>query len=125
MNEAKIIFSEKLAIDPNEFVTVWNDTPECRDIAEARLNQAAKTQFADPSLLAGIIEFVTGTGVEFAAGAIAGGVLHDGVKAAVEICMTKMKNKVIALKYKKIKQPDGSQLTKVLPEKKDNTPPSE
>ncbi len=37
MNETKIIFSEKLDIDPAEFVTVWNDTPECRDIAEARL----------------------------------------------------------------------------------------
>ena len=117
MNETKIIFSEKLDIEPNEFVTVWNDTPECRDIAEARLNQAAKTQFADPSMLAGIVEFV--------AGAIAGGVLHDSVKAGVEICMTKIKNKVTALKYKKIKQPDGSQLTKVLSEKKDNTPPSE
>jgi len=119
MNEAKIIFSEKLDIDPAEFVAIWNDTPECREIAEARLNQAAKTQFADPSMLAGIIEFVAGIDGEFAAGAIAGGVLHDSVKAGIKICLAKIKKTVTAFKYKKIKQPDGSQLTKVLPEKKD------
>jgi hypothetical protein len=109
----KVIFSKKLDIDPTEFVSVWNSTPECRDIAEAQLSQLAKTQFADPSIL-GV--------VEFAAGAIAGGVLHDSVKAAVVICVTKIKNKVIAIKYKEIEQPDGSKLTKL---EKDDTPSSE
>jgi len=108
----KVIFSKKLDIDPTEFVSVWNNTPECRDIAEAQLSQLAKTQFADPSLLINV--------VEFAAGAIAGGVLHDSVKAGVVICVTKIKNKVIAIKYKEIEQPDGSKLTKL---EKDDTPP--
>ena len=127
MTEMKMVFSQKLDIDPAEFIAVWNDTAECRDIAEAQLTQPATTQFADPSILGIVVEFVASTGsVEFAAGAIAGGVLHDGLKAAIKICLTKMKAKITALKYKTIEQPDGSQLTKALPDaKKENTPPSE
>jgi hypothetical protein len=116
MSKTKIVFSKELSIDPNEFVTLWNNTPECRDIAEARLSQLAKTQFADPSLLAGAIEFT--------AGAIAGGILHDSVKGGIKICIAKIKETVIAIKYKDIKQSDGGMITKVLTEK-DNTPPSE
>ncbi len=127
MTEMKMVFSQKLEIDPAEFIAVWNDTPECRDIAEAQLTQPATTQFADPSILGAIVEFVASTGsVEFTTGAIAGGILHDSLKAGVKICLAKMKTKITALKYKKIEQPDGSQLTKVLPEvRKDNTPSSE
>jgi len=123
MNEMKVIFSQKLEIDPAEFVATWNSTPECRDIAEARLNHPATTQFAEPSILGSVVEFVTSTGiVEFASGAIAGGVLHDSVKASVKICVTKIHNKITALKFKEIEQPDGSRLTKALP---DDTSPSE
>ena len=120
MRETKIIFSQKLGIEAAEFVAVWNNTHECRDIAEARLAQPAKTQFVEPSILGAVVEFVVGaSAVEFAAGAIAGGVLHDSVKAGVKICVAKMKKTVVALKFKDIEQPDGSELTKASPEKDD------
>jgi hypothetical protein len=57
MNEIKVVFSPKLDIDPTEFIAVWNDTPECREIAEAQLSQQTRTQFADVSLLAIILSF--------------------------------------------------------------------
>jgi hypothetical protein len=38
MNEMKMIFSQQLEIDPAEFIAVWNDTPECREIAEAQID---------------------------------------------------------------------------------------
>ncbi|HAI68475.1 MAG TPA: hypothetical protein DCM38_03445 [Gammaproteobacteria bacterium] len=99
MTEMKMVFSQKLDIDPDEFVAVWNDTPECRDIAEAQLTHPATTQFADPSILGAVVEFVASTGsVQFATGAIAGGILHDTLKAGVKICLAKMKTKITALK---------------------------
>jgi len=123
MNEIKIVFSQKLEIDPTEFVATWNNTPECRDIAEAQLTQPAKTQFADPSIMVEVVKFMVNIDTaEFAAGAIAGGALHDGFKAGVGMCVAKVKNKITSLKYKKVEQPDGSQLTKISQDK-DDTPP--
>ena len=111
MDEIKIVFSQKLNIEPAEFIAVWNDTPECHDIAKARIVELAKTQYADPVSIA--IELV---GV--AGSAIAGGILYDSVK----ICVSKIKKKSVALKYKKdIRQKDGSVITKVLPEKNDTS----
>ena len=110
MNEIKVVFSQKLDIEPAEFVAVWNDTPECREIVEAQLSQQTKTQFADPLSAA----------VGFVGGAIAGGALYDGVKVVVFKINKKIKN----LKFKEIKQDDGSIVTKVLPDK-DDSPPSE
>jgi hypothetical protein len=107
MDEIKIVFSQKLNIEPTEFVAVWNDTPECRDIAKAQLVQLAKTQYADP------VSVAIGFG-----SAIASGILYDGVK----ICVSKMKKKIIPLIYNKdIRQKDGSVVTKVLPEKNDTS----
>lgn len=110
MNEIKVVFSQKLNIDPTEFAAVWNNTPECREIAEAQLIQQTKTQFADPLSAA----------VGFVVGAIAGGVLYDAVKAVV----FKINKEIKKLELKAVKQDDGSTVTKVLPQK-DDTPPSE
>jgi len=108
MDEIKIVFSQKLNIEPAEFVAIWNDTPECRDIAKAQLVQLAKTQYADPVSVA----------IGFFTGAVVSGMLYDGIK----ICVSKMKKKIIPLIYNKdIRQKDGSVVTKVLPEKNDTS----
>ena len=105
MDEIKIVFSQKLNIEPAEFIAVWNDTPECRDIAKARLVQLANRQYADP------VSIAIGFG-----SAIASGMLYDGIK----ICVSKIKDKAISLKYNNdIRQKDGSVITKVLPDKND------
>jgi hypothetical protein len=111
MNEIKVVFSPKLDIDPAEFIAVWNDTPECREIAEAQLSQQTRTQFADVSLLAIILSF-------------AGGIFTNIVSSRLdEFIKNKFTDKQ-AFKYKEIRQEDGSIIIKILP-KKDDSPPSE
>ena len=63
------------------------------------MTHPATTQFAVPSILGAVVEFVASTGsLEFATGAIAAGILHDTLKAGVKICLAKMKTKITALK---------------------------
>ena len=38
MRKTKIVFSKELDIEPNEFVAIWNNTPESREVAEAELS---------------------------------------------------------------------------------------
>lgn len=113
MNEIKVVFSPKLDIDPAEFIAVWNDTPEYREIAEAQLSQQTRTQFADVSLLAIILSF-------------AGGIFTNIVSSRLdEFLKNKFTDKQEqSFQYKEIRQEDGSIIIKILP-KKDDTPPSE
>lgn len=38
-NTYQLIFAPELGIDPAEFVAVWNNSPECRKMAEAKLDK--------------------------------------------------------------------------------------
>jgi len=113
MNEIKVVFSQKLDIDPAEFIALWNDTPECREIAVAQLSQQARTQFAKTSLLTIILTFASG---------IATNIISNRLD---EFIKNKFANKQEqSFQYKEVRQEDGSIIIKILP-KKDNTPPSE
>lgn len=118
MNEIKVVFSPKLDIDPAEFIALWNDTPECREIAEAQLSQQTRTQFADVPLK--VIVILTG-------------LANIGVTITTNIVSNRLdeflKNKFAdkqeqSVECKPITQEDGNITIKVLP-KKDDTPPSE
>jgi uncharacterized protein YjhX (UPF0386 family) len=57
----QIALSPDLDITSEEFTNAWNETPEARALAEARLIEAEEKQF-DAALIAGILISV-GTGV--------------------------------------------------------------
>ena len=118
MNEIKVVFSPKLDINPAEFIALWNDTPECREIAEAQLSQQTRTQFADVPLK--VIVILTG-------------IVNIGATITTNIVSNRLdefiKNKFAdkqenSCECKEVKQEDGSIIIKILP-KKDDIPPSE
>jgi len=118
MNEIKVVFSPKLDIDPAEFIALWNETAECREVAEAQLSQQARTQFSDVPLK--VIVILTS-------------LANIGVTITTNIVSNRLdeflKNKFVdkqeqSLQCKEVIQEDGSTIIKVLP-KKDDTPPSE
>ncbi len=48
----KIAISSEMGISLDDFVSAWNETPECRDVAIARIAESrTKTRSFDPDLL--------------------------------------------------------------------------
>jgi len=137
MNEIKVIFSRELEIDLAEFIEVWNNTPECREIAQAQLTQQARTQFA----------VVPPEVVEFLFGAVVGGAFYEILRQGIDLCISKLKSKQknalstrektetendkptkpdeqetrTPLKYKELKQEDGTTIIKVQPNRDDSS----
>jgi hypothetical protein len=120
MRKTKIVFSKELDIDPNEFVAIWNNTPESREVAEAELSQPDKTQFAAIPL-----EWLV----------ILGGIANVGAAIFINIVSNRLdellKSKRAAqtghsieakdLEFKEIRQADGSILIKVSLKKEVNS----
>jgi hypothetical protein len=52
-----IVFSPKLDINPEDFADAWNEIPECREAAEARLSE---TRRFDLNLTAGVVTVLLG-----------------------------------------------------------------
>ena len=72
--EYQLAFSPDLGIHSAEFVEEWNNSPEYRTQAEARLDTTRATQF-DPSLVDGAIAVLTMLG-----GGIATNAIYDLIK---------------------------------------------
>ena len=75
----KIALPTELGISPDDFVTSWNDTPECREVAIARLAQSRPTTRSfEPGLLTGAMA-VLGT----VAASLGTNALYDLIKQAL------------------------------------------
>lgn len=97
----KITLVPALGISPDDFVTTWNDTPECRDIAIARIAESrTKTRSFDPSLLTGALAVL---------GSVAAGVgtnaLYDLIKKALTRTGVKKQMEIT-----QIDKPDGTRI---------------
>ncbi len=76
--EYQLALSPDLGIRSADFVEEWNENPEYRAQAEARLDTSKATQF-DPSLVDGAIVVLTVTLAE----GIVTNALYDGIKLMV------------------------------------------
>jgi len=73
MNQYLLTFAPTLALDPEDFVTTWNQLPACRQIGTATLEERQATQF-DP---------LTSTAVAILTG-LASAALYDGIKYVIK-----------------------------------------
>ena len=107
-----IAFAPDLDVSSQDFVAAWNDTPECRALAEARLIPQPPQGFPlDPQLVQQGLVLLTG------AAGVAGGLALDALKDAVKEKLTEyLKRKLEPLSKKpsiqveSIRQPDGAYL---------------
>jgi len=75
-----VALSPDLEICKSEFVTSWNESPECVDVALAETKEATQESFAiDPALLGEGLIYLAGVG-----STIAVGVLKDLIKDFIE-----------------------------------------
>ena len=52
--EYQIALAPELKLSSADFAGAWNNTPECRAVAEAQVEQATATQY-DPFVVAGVV----------------------------------------------------------------------
>ena len=64
----QIALSPDLGLNPTDFVATWNETAECRSVAEASLSPSTSTHY-DPFLL-GAIAMLSSVGLGVATNAI-------------------------------------------------------
>lgn len=57
----RIAISPELETDPEEFVSAWNDAPECREIAAAKLEKAPAESFMDPGTVLAFLGGIAAT----------------------------------------------------------------
>ncbi|MFC1835831.1 hypothetical protein ACFL2Q_14100 [Thermodesulfobacteriota bacterium] len=111
-----IAFAPDLQVDSEEFVAAWNDTPECRALADARLIHHPPQDFPlDPELVQQGIVLLTG-----AAGVVAG-VILDTLKTVLKEKLTEFLKKKSAakpsIKVESVRQPGGAYLLVITEEK--------
>ena len=94
----QIALSPDLDLSSDDFIAAWNDTPECRDVAEARLAEPTSVQ-CDP-FAAAAVAVLSGVVIGVAANA-----LYDLIKKA----LTK-KGVTKQTEITQLEQPDGSRL---------------
>jgi hypothetical protein len=108
-----ISFDPNLGLNSQDFIVAWNDTPECRALAEARLDSQPLRGFPlDPQLAQHGLVLLTS-----AAGVLSGLAL-DALKDAVKDKLTEyVKQKLEeplaeepAIKVEAIRQPGGAYL---------------
>jgi len=104
-----------LDVNRQDFVADWNDTAECRALAEARLVPQAPQGFPiDPQLVQQGLVLLTG------AAGVAGGLALDALKDAVKDKLTEyFKEKLSrkpALQVDAVRQPGGAYLLVVTEE---------
>ena len=110
-----IALSPDLHVNSQDFVAAWNDTAECRALAEARLVPQAPQGFPiDPQLVQQGLVLLTG------AVGVAGGLALDALKDAVKDKLTEyFKEKLSrkpALQVDAVRQPGGAYLLVVTEE---------
>ena len=104
-----IAFAPDLDVSSQDFVAAWNDTPECRALAEAQLTTQPPQGFPlDPQLVQQGLVLLTG------AAGVAGGLALDALKEAVkEKLAAYLKDKLTrepAIQVESIRQPGGAYL---------------
>jgi len=95
--EYKVVFSPEMDVNPKDFAEIWNNTPECREIAKAEASKVQGTQF-DMGITAVIL---IGIGTS-----IVGTALYDLIKKA-------FKDKHKNIEFTQIDQPDGTRIIAV------------
>ena len=100
--EYHIALSPELDVEPADLVAAWNETPECRAVAQARLSRPASAQF-DPTVMSAVLTVVSGI-----AGGIAGNILYDMIKERLAAQGVQKRTEIVAME-----QPDGSRLLMV------------
>ena len=94
-----IALSPELDLSPEKFAAAWNETPECRDLAQARLSQTQGAQFY------GTLLTVTLTVLGSLALGAAGNALYDLIKETLMRQGVRKRTEIVHLE-----QPDGSRL---------------
>ncbi|MEK8021964.1 MAG: hypothetical protein VSS75_034240 [Candidatus Parabeggiatoa sp.] len=115
MNDSKIIFSPDLEINAENFVSRWNDMPNCHEVAKAQLETSAAVDY-DP-LLASAAVFLSGIAVGMTTNA-----LYDMIKqivlnqAPVQKLLEKRKlpKSTEVIEIQTVQQQDGSPLLVVV-----------
>ena len=75
--DTQLALAPDLDLTPADFVAAWNETPECRAVAEARVEAAAGTQY-DPLTAAAVVAVLGSIAVNVASNAI-----YDLIKEAL------------------------------------------
>lgn len=102
--EIQLALSPNLGLSPPDFAAAWNETPDCRAVAQARLDRHQPAQY-DPQAAIVILEMLAGMAFSVAASA-----LYDLVK---EVLKSRSKPQIVAVDP--IELPDGSHLVIVKP----------
>jgi len=91
--EYKVVFSPEMDVNPKNFAEIWNNTPECREIAKAEASKVQGTQF-DMGVTAVILSIVTSA---------VGTALYELIKKS-------FKDKHRDIEFVQIDQPDGTRI---------------
>ena len=94
-----VALSPELDLSPEKFAAAWNEAPECRDLAQARLSQTRSAQFY------GTLLTVTLTVLSSLVLGAAGNALYDLIKELLWQQGVRKRTEIVQLE-----QPDGSRL---------------
>lgn len=116
MTDYKITLSPDLEINTTDFVTAWNDTANCREVAKAQLENSAAVNY-DPLVAGAAAVFLSGIAVGMTTNA-----LYDVVKqivlnqAPVQKLLEKRKlpKSTEVIEIQTVQQPDGTPLLVVV-----------
>ena len=111
----QIAIDPNLALDLDEFITAWNDTPACRALAQAQLAAQSPQGFSpDPQLVQQGLVLLTGAAG--AAGALALDALKDAVKDKLAAYFKEKLAKKPSIRVNAVRQTGGAYLLVVTEE---------
>ena len=105
--DIQLALAPDLDLTPTDFVAAWNETSECRAVAEARVEAAAGTQY-DPLTLAAVVAVLGGVAINVASNAI-----YDLIKNAIA-----RRRQPEDVTISAVDLPDGTRLIIVTPARK-------
>jgi hypothetical protein len=112
MSDYQIKFSPQLEINPTDFVTAWNESPDCKAVAEAKVSHSADSYDIGSALvlLSGIaIGVATNTIYDLLKQMV---INHKAVQKLLE--GRDLSKQADVINVQAIEQPDGSQLLVVV-----------
>jgi len=92
----QIALSPDLGVNPEDFVSTWNGSPECRAVADARVEAGTQRSFEPLTASAILIGLVSGIATNALYDLIKNALVKKGVREQVE--------------FTQIEQPDGSRI---------------
>jgi len=95
----QIALSPELGLSTADFVAAWNQAPEFRAVAEARVSESSGAQY-DPALLVGAVALLGGVALNVASNAI-----YDLIKQVLAKRGVRQRTEIM-----QFDQPDGSRL---------------